>query len=224
MKGDLTKIIRRAVGAAARRIADGHHHDGEEKAGEIVHGYERKFAARLAAAAKEGGRLTLDHIAEQKRAGTPYEVAIEKWGREHAARKIVQIGATLRRAIARLVLGGVRNGDPNPSIARNIRDVLGGIFAARRAERIARTETHTATQLGASVAAKSTGLDLVKSWAAVEDARTRPDHSAADGQTVELDDYFIVGGVHMKFPGDPSAPPGQTVNCRCVALYVPRDT
>jgi uncharacterized protein with gpF-like domain len=54
-----------------------------------------------------------------------------------------------------------------------------------------------------------------KEWVAVNDARTRDDHSAANGQVVDQDADFIVGGAPLKYPGDPSGPAQQVVNCRC---------
>ena len=87
---------------------------------------------------------------------------------------------------------------------------------------IARTETHVATQTGSSVAAKNSGLLLVKEWGATEDERTRLTHKFADHQTTEMDEPFIVGGFFMMYPGDPVGPPKEVINCRCVALYWPK--
>lgn len=223
LKGDFTKVTRRAVGAAARRIADGHHHDGVEAAGRIVHGYEIRFASRLTQAASAGGKLTVEMIhAAEKRAGTPYDAAVEKWAKDHAARKIVQIADSLKRAIGNLLFKGLKAGITNAAIAQDVREVLGGVSAARRAERIARTECHTATQMGSDAAARSTGLDLVGEWAAVEDHRTRPAHAEADGQVIEQGGTFTVGGEQLRFPGDPNGSAWNVINCRCVALWRPR--
>jgi hypothetical protein len=60
---------------------------------------------------------------------------------------------------------------------------------------------------------------MSKEWLATKDDRTRPDHIAADGQQVEMNGKFIVGGVLMDRPGDTSAPAEQTVNCRCALIY-----
>ena len=48
--------------------------------------------------------------------------------------------------------------------------------------------------------------------------RTSPfSHQAADGQKVEIDGVFIVGGQSMRYPGDPSlgASVANIINCRC---------
>lgn len=54
-----------------------------------------------------------------------------------------------------------------------------------------------------------------KVWVAHMDDRTRPAHFIADGQRAPKDGKFVVGGVEMKYPGDPDAPPALTVACRC---------
>lgn len=57
-------------------------------------------------------------------------------------------------------------------------------------------------------------------WQATNDNRTRPDHRAADQQERPFDEPFDVGGVAMMHPHAPGAPSEQTVNCRCVELYL----
>jgi uncharacterized protein with gpF-like domain len=66
------------------------------------------------------------------------------------------------------------------------------------------------------------GMVAYKQWLAVEDARTRPAHAAADGQQQNVGTPFLVGGITMQHPGDPTAPPDEVCNCRCTAVYMPR--
>ena len=53
------------------------------------------------------------------------------------------------------------------------------------------------------------------------DDRVRETHVEADVQVVGVDDPFMVGGYPLNEPGDSSlgAPPGETINCRCSAVY-----
>lgn len=61
----------------------------------------------------------------------------------------------------------------------------------------------------------------VKTWVNMGDRRVRPTHEAAGGQTVSLQDPFIVGGSFLMFPGDNSlgAPLEEIINCRCSVVY-----
>jgi hypothetical protein len=59
-------------------------------------------------------------------------------------------------------------------------------------------------------------------WLSTDDHRTRSTHEEADGQRVPLNSPFIVGGFELAFPGDPSGPPQEIIQCRCTALLVER--
>ena len=87
-----------------------------------------------------------------------------------------------------------------------------------RAERIARTESCGAYNAGAIDAGRVEGAG-VKVWLATGDDRTRESHLEASNACAALDDYFNVGGASLQMPGDPSAPPGETVNCRCTVVF-----
>lgn len=54
-----------------------------------------------------------------------------------------------------------------------------------------------------------------KTWNAVGDAKTRPEHADADGTTVNEDENFTVGGEELDAPGSPGGSPAMTANCRC---------
>ena len=70
------------------------------------------------------------------------------------------------------------------------------------------------------VGAEVVGYTAKKEWNAILDDRTRSAHAAADGQVVNVDDDFIVDGEPLMYPGDDSrASIGNTINCRCSAMY-----
>lgn len=87
-----------------------------------------------------------------------------------------------------------------------------------RAERIGRTEATGAYNAGALEAGVVEEAG-VKRWLATADGRTRASHLAADGQCVPVQDTFTVGGASMQMPGDPSAPAGEVIQCRCSIVF-----
>ncbi|MBL6275330.1 hypothetical protein JMF97_04040 [Micromonospora fiedleri] len=111
-----------------------------------------------------------------------------------------------------------------PRIRDAIEQLLGELAWEDRAVTIARTETIGAYNAGTLTAwltsARALDEKLDKVWVSTHDTRTRRDHRDADGQRVALDGVFMVGGVPLRFPGDPAAPPGQVVNCRCTMIEV----
>jgi SPP1 gp7 family putative phage head morphogenesis protein len=95
-----------------------------------------------------------------------------------------------------------------------------------RAELIARTESCTTMNAGAIELYKSEDIGY-KEWVSIQDDRTRDAHLLMDGVVVPVTDKFEVPatsqseGAFMEYAGDPSAPAGQVVNCRCtVAPFV----
>lgn len=98
-------------------------------------------------------------------------------------------------------------------------------FGAKRARRIARTETVTAANGAAIINAKETGLPMQKIWIAVRDKRTRHNHVMVDNVTIPLDDAFNVGGELMEQPGARKTPEGlpvsgaNVINCRCTCGF-----
>ena len=92
-----------------------------------------------------------------------------------------------------------------------------------RAARIARTEMIGASNAAIEAQAQDmadSGETVYRQWWATRDQRTRPAHRVAHGQTVPYGTPFRVGGDDMRFPGDPSGPASQVINCRCVMLIL----
>lgn len=90
--------------------------------------------------------------------------------------------------------------------------------------RIARTEGHRVTaeaKLISMEKAKKQGADIVKQWDATLDGKTRKNHRKLDGQWVEVDGYFEIGGRKVKAPGK-FGKADEDINCRCILLSKPR--
>jgi uncharacterized protein with gpF-like domain len=101
-----------------------------------------------------------------------------------------------------------------------------------RSRTIARTEAigalNAAAYAGAHAHAAQQGITGMQSiWLATMAGpaalRTRPTHREADGQRVNLGEPFTVGGFPLLYPGDPSGPPQEVINCRCTPLFVTAD-
>ncbi|QGZ16703.1 MuF-like minor capsid protein [Microbacterium phage Dewdrop] len=60
----------------------------------------------------------------------------------------------------------------------------------------------------------------MKRWVTRHDDHVRYTHRQADGQTVPVDQPFIVGGARLMYPGEREALYGEIVNCRCVLIGV----
>lgn len=92
-----------------------------------------------------------------------------------------------------------------------------------RAEAIGRTEAiaalHESQQQAMEQAVQSGVVDQTAVsfiWRTARDSRVRDSHAAMEGQKVKFGEKFTTGnGYHLEFPGDPSAPASEVINCRC---------
>lgn len=141
-----------------------------------------------------------------------------------AKNRLVGIGNELWFNARTEIAAGLAAGEDIPTIAQRVREAAG--VTEPRARVIARTESHGArnTVNAASVRRAASAFGSAdafsRRWQAAEDARTRPTHVDADGQTVGLNEPFTVGGASLDFPGDPAGPPGEVINCRCTTITI----
>ena len=100
-------------------------------------------------------------------------------------------------------------------------------ISRRRANLIARTETHNAASYANDKYHKQVqqdlGTDMKKQWVSTSDLRTRSAHSSANGQSVSMDEDFIVGGARMSYAGDPKGGARNVINCRCIIIYAEQE-
>jgi hypothetical protein len=62
-------------------------------------------------------------------------------------------------------------------------------------------------------------VSVNKEWVAILDSRTREEHVAADGQVVNVNQSYSVGGESLQYPRDPAGSPGNIMRCRCVSDF-----
>lgn len=141
--------------------------------------------------------------------------------------RLVRIPDEVYDLVAGQVATGANLGEGIPKLAARVDNVLSTTESERwpnRAVVIARTETIGALNAGRAEAfkavAEETGDELEMFWLATSDSRTRATHRAAEGQRVPVGSPFNVGGFNLRFPGDPSGPPQEVIQCRCTMLLV----
>ncbi|MFD5788583.1 ADP-ribosyltransferase [Streptomyces sp. NPDC127037] len=143
---------------------------------------------------------------------------------EHLLRAV---GDRLAEAARTELAAGIDAGEDIEQLRARLRDAFtreGAHLGPVREERIARTEAsrawNTAT-LAAAQAAAGPDRPVVKQWITRHDSRVRTAHAEANGQIQLLAEPFTVGGVAMQAPGDPTAPAGLVINCRCRLSVAP---
>lgn len=168
------------------------------------------YPQRLEVKSEDGGKLLTENQLSNM---------LFKWAKKQSAKKVVGISNTTRNKVKSIIADAVANSVHPRQIAKDIQNTIGGDWGRSRALTIARTETHSASMYGEFTAVDEEGVMETKEWIATSDSRTREDHMHADGQVVDMDKSFNVGGEKMMFPGDPDGEPEQIINCRCTVSY-----
>lgn len=152
----------------------------------------------------------------------------EQWVRNYALELEQNDPASLTRALRdarfdRSVLRAIRTGEPLPADLRaKIVTAYRNRALRYRAETIARSETitalHKAQDDALNQAIQSGGLkaeNVTMTWRSAHDKRVRDAHKELDGETIARGGVFQSSLGPIRFPGDPSASPENTINCRC---------
>lgn len=161
---------------------------------------------------------------------------------ERIGQHVTYIADTTRLNVMRIVRHSYDAGLSIPNTASAIREGMAAA-AGTRATLIARTEMTALVNGGSLAAAKIVDAALTsgggggdggdggdgeafggyrKRWLTAPGAPfpRHEEYEGLDGQTVELDAVFDVGGSLLQYPGDPDGPPDEVCNCRCTLVYV----
>lgn len=166
----------------------------------------------------ETDQQAIDALKEQQENGQRVQL-IER-GIEHFA----GFNETRTNEIMNIIAEGFEDGKTTDQIAANIRMDYGERYADQ-AFTVARTEVLTAISQGIKWNHDVLGQvfsETRKQWFHVGDSGSNPDarqnHADFEGEGDVPSDYKW-GGI-LGFPRDPSASPGETINCRCTMVTV----
>lgn len=156
-----------------------------------------------------------------------WETAFAKEGNRVAATRVVTVSGTAKKELEKTLKKLMTDvdfqsvgADEKARILRNRFNKLGKY----QAERIVRTEATNAANLGVMQSATDVyGKNgLQKKWITSIDGRERSAHAAANGQVVDFNDKFRVGGEMLDRAGDPAGSAANVVNCRCAIAPFPK--
>lgn len=185
------------------------------------------------AAGLSEGRRTLSALKSEKRLGP----SNEEWIAEiidrlsfHNARFVNSISETTREWLLQQLQDGIAEGLSLNEIADRIDTMVVQTYR-NRSFAIARTELVRASNMGTQMASEKYEYETQKVWMTASDHRVRGNfgrnkfnHVILDGVKVDSEATFN-NGEDIRFPGDPEASPGNTINCRCtIAIIAKRDS
>jgi len=140
-------------------------------------------------------------------------------------RRIRNITERTREGVVKAIQEGLDEGESPMELASRIEKLP--MFNTARALKIAQTEVVGAYNLGGHEAFKEAGTPR-KSWLSSADELTRESHLDAETRyakdPIRIDEDFLLVDnekgteTELRFPGDPSGAPHETINCRCSLL------
>ena len=123
------------------------------------------------------------------------------------------MGINMFKDMVLSLTGALASGASMVGIKEAIGKAIG--ISGSRAERIARTETLRALNAASNKLYDSENIVKGYEWSTVMDSVTRDSHSIMDGERIKKGDVFSNG---LRYPLDPLGPPGEVINCRCIAI------
>lgn len=218
--GDRLEVrLRKAIRAEFRRVAanprDNNH---EARILYILSDHYRITADRHLPLIK---KMLQTRRSDETAFDVPFVVRVQEWIAQHATRRASQISGQTRQLITVALQEAAAEGLGEVDAAEKIQKAVSGQIGLRRANTIARTETGAAQNAAIDLGGEVSGVEIIREWVSVDDARTRPTHASADGQTRKPGEAFDVGGVRLDRPGDPNGPAKEIINCRCTVILEP---
>jgi F like protein len=136
---------------------------------------------------------------------------IDSWSK--ALGELMQVNC--HKEMNKLFDEALENGDSIQDIVQSLKDFSG--FDRKRAETTAITEILTANSVSTYESYCQSPAVVKKVWfhSGSKNNNPRPDHVALDGTSIELDEYFDVGGEDALYPRDVNLSAKQRVRCHC---------
>jgi len=239
-RGDVRKAVGRRQTIWESRVADRVADYFEEERQQVVHAVrntsepgpvldqlEPDLADVLGGAFSDVARAhrawVVEHVVSKARAkpkpADPFTASLQSYLRKYTALRVAEISKTTRERIRAALAEGEAAAESVEEVAARIDELYLEQIIPNRSMVIARTETGSAANWAGLEGARETGVRMTKEWATNVDGRERDSHREADGQRVELDEDFTVGGEALGFPGDPRGSAENVIQCRCFLLY-----
>lgn len=137
------------------------------------------------------------------------------WINQFGAEQVKEITDTTKEKLRKTLTEGIANGEGIPKLRDRISSVMTDAKTSR-SEKIARTETHNTVSAGTHETYIAANIQQ-REWLTTIDGRERDSHAAINGEIVGINQPFSNG---LMYPGDPSGPAEEIINCRCVELPI----
>lgn len=191
---------------------------------EALSPYHAAFETVFEAMWKGGAQAGRESAARKHEFTISFEITrpeTEQALEEHANNASTQVQSRISGDLTQALVDAHDDGLSIDEIARLLQDEVFPDMKTWQARRVAQTEVISASNKGSLTAYRSASGVTGKQWLSTDDHRVRESHEDIDGQERPLGVPFTTGAGHAaEFPGDPSLPPSDRINCRCAVAPV----
>lgn len=224
LAAEYRRFLERYIGKVVRRYRDALTAAGEPNLEQVLD------EAGLTEDQRKALKAARDKIAQQAATAQAVQFGIsfavtspylQQLVDQHAGKQAERIFEGSRGIVARVIQQSFVEGWSVPQTAAEIKAKLTDA-AKWQATMLARTDLIGLANAGSFAAAMSLGEQrpVYKRWINADDEKVRPTHVEAMNQVVPLEQSFLVGHAHLRFPGDPLGPDEEVINCRCTQVYL----
>ena len=156
-----------------------------------------------------------------------WEATFAEEGRRIAGNRVTLVSGTAKATLKKELKRFMQDPEFMASDVRTKARILRTRFnqySNYQAQRLVRTEATNAANQGTMRSALDIygKNELQKEWIAARDERVRSAHAVANGQIVDFDKKFLVGGEYLDRAGDPAGSAANVINCRCAIAPFPK--
>ena len=159
-----------------------------------------------------------------------WQNSFASYGSAVGAERVTLVSGTAKKTLQKVTQNLMTDIDfQNLGIAEKTRILRSQFnrYSTFQAQRLVRTEATSAANFATLKSANTVfpAADMMKEWIASFDDRTRSTHAEAGAsEPIPQNEPFMVGGALMMYPGDPSGPASEVINCRCSIAPFPKET
>ena len=178
--------------------------------------WNRQMEEDLRPALKSIARSAYKTVNESEEADVEEEVSRQ-------VSRLQKMNETLRKELMVAFAGAASiSDDQERSVAMKSAVVLTFAKLERKRRSVAESEAQTAWNAGIFTGLESMNTGATKTWVSKKDESVRTSHRFLHGETVPVNQPFVVDQKLIRFPGDPLAPIELTIGCRCKLRAIPR--
>jgi HK97 family phage portal protein len=149
----------------------------------------------------------------------PADTLTAEWIKKKTMKFATEVNDTTLNKLKTTLSEGALKGESIQQLSKRVKEIFKQRLTSGT-KTIARTEVLGATNAGTTFGYKQSGVVAQKQWLSAKDSRTRDAHAHANGEAVDLDKNFEVGGEELEYPGDPNGSPSNIINCRCGVIPI----